>query len=219
MGTRGQWAKDFLASLGNNSPSEDTIKLVAAWTKAENTRAAYNPLATTQHYNNSTDFNSAGVQNFNSYGDGIWASVETLQGNFVGYSGLRTGLLNNDPTRAIASGGFDTWGSHTSHVLTIYETQDVRNENLLSDDAGIAQSQTNEHQHGGTANVPQDTQTATTTNQTDYTAGPVQADDIKNIGKTLLGTGLIGVGAIIFIVSVVKQENIQDAIKLGASAL
>ena len=46
MGTRGQWATDFAKALGNPEPSADIVNWISAWTKAEGTKARFNPLAT-----------------------------------------------------------------------------------------------------------------------------------------------------------------------------
>jgi hypothetical protein len=71
---RERWAHDFLTRLGMPVTAEN-VKLMVAWQKAEGTRAANNPLATTQGMPGATRFNSVGVKNYLSYDDGIAANI------------------------------------------------------------------------------------------------------------------------------------------------
>src|SRR4051812_18602917 len=67
------WITDVLAGLGNDAPTASTVAFLEAWARAENTQAAFNPLATTQQVEGSTMFNclnpacTIGVQNFPDY--------------------------------------------------------------------------------------------------------------------------------------------------------
>ena len=54
-----------------------TDKFVA-WMAGEDTKAAFNPMATTLRVPNSTQFNSAGVQNYPDYATGVEATIHTL---------------------------------------------------------------------------------------------------------------------------------------------
>src|SRR6266498_2345716 len=101
MGTRGAWATAFLQQLGNNNPSDDTVNVVAAWTKVEGTKAQYNPLATSLAYGTFSCFSyhadgSCWIKNYDNYQTGIEASVATLREDHYGYADLKDALLQND---------------------------------------------------------------------------------------------------------------------------
>jgi len=72
-----QWAALFLGQIrapvcGNN------LVAVVAWQAQEGTRAAWNPLATTEDAPGATQFNSVGVRNYPSLEEGLAATVFTL---------------------------------------------------------------------------------------------------------------------------------------------
>lgn len=101
MYTRSQWAKDVLIALGNKEPSPDIVSWLSAWTTFEtpaptpaHVGALYNLLNTTLRENGSTDFNSAGVQDFPSYPVGIEANAVTISNGF--YPHLHEGLRTNE---------------------------------------------------------------------------------------------------------------------------
>jgi peptidoglycan hydrolase CwlO-like protein len=73
----GRWAELLLSRLGGPI-CQDNLIAVVAWESAEGTAAAYNPLATTHDVPGATDFNSVGVKNYPSLGDGIRATIDTL---------------------------------------------------------------------------------------------------------------------------------------------
>jgi hypothetical protein len=141
MGTRGQWANDFLKALGNTSPNLKTTNLVAAWTKGEGTEARYNPLATTLDYGQNTKFNNCcggnGVKNFPSRDAGIQASVRTLSGSFPGYSDIVKGLRTNEPELALKGMKRNVWGTNFVYVESVWRSSDVRGESLKSEDLSI----------------------------------------------------------------------------------
>jgi hypothetical protein len=106
-----QWAALFLQRIeapicGNNLIS------VVAWEQQEHTRAAWNPLATTYAMPRATQFNSVGVRNFTSLGQGLDATVLTLNHGWSrqGYGWIVYYLQNcADPTttaRAINASGW-----------------------------------------------------------------------------------------------------------------
>lgn len=133
MGTRGQWARDLAAALGNAQPDAPTISWIAAWTKAENTRARYNPLATTQTWPGATNFNAVGVKNYASREDGIAATVQTLSYGFPGYDDIREGIRTNDPERAMRGLYRAPWGTNGALVERIWRSGDVSGEALLAE--------------------------------------------------------------------------------------
>jgi peptidoglycan hydrolase CwlO-like protein len=73
----GRWAQLLLSRLGAPVCGDNLIAVVA-WESAEGTAAAYNPLATTHDFPGATDFNTVGVKNYPSLGDGIQATIDTL---------------------------------------------------------------------------------------------------------------------------------------------
>ena len=73
-----QWAKDFLTRLGAPITAPN-VQAITAWEQAEGTKAAFNPLATTQSgFAGETQFNSVGVKNYVSYQDGLDANVKVI---------------------------------------------------------------------------------------------------------------------------------------------
>lgn len=71
----------------------------------------FNPLATTQPYGSSVSTNSAGVQSYNSFQDGLQATADTLlNGDYDAYvSSLRA---NNPPEVSMSAVSNSPWGSH-----------------------------------------------------------------------------------------------------------
>ena len=113
-----QWAKDFLTRLGAPITSAN-VQAITAWEQAEGTKAAYNPLATTQGgFAGETQFNSVGVKNYTSYQDGLDANVKVINNGL--YSNILAALQQgNDPmavAKAIAASPWGT-GSGVERVL------------------------------------------------------------------------------------------------------
>lgn len=133
MTTRGEWATELLHALGNNTPDARTVNFVASWTLGENTRARYNPLATTQPAAGATNFNPVGVKNYPTDQAGIDATVKTIQNGY--YPHILHGLQNNDPEEAANALELGTWGTGMGFV-TLWRLGDHRNEPLKSHEAG-----------------------------------------------------------------------------------
>lgn len=118
--TREQWSRAFLTSIGNSSPNTQIVNFVIGWTCAEsttNSRALYNLLNTTQHTPGSTSVNSAHVQSYISFAQGIAANAEVLNNGL--YPDLLSALKNNyvswlfpQPTAAI-HGDLSMWVTGT----------------------------------------------------------------------------------------------------------
>lgn len=97
--TRRQWAIDFLHALGNPAPNEATIDFVAGWTAMETSAgggASYNLLNTEQQAAGSWNFNSAGVQNYPTYSEGVETNAHVLENGL--YGPLLQALATNDTT-------------------------------------------------------------------------------------------------------------------------
>lgn len=90
----GEWAEALLPALGAGAGRENMIAIVA-WEASEGTEATWNPLATTKDMPGSTAYNSSGVRNYVSRGQGVEATVATLELPNRGYepiiSRLRSG--------------------------------------------------------------------------------------------------------------------------------
>lgn len=115
--TRQDWARAFLAALGNRAPTQATVDWVVGWSVHETSTgggATYNLLNTTQKAAGSTQFNQVGVQNFTSFAQGTSINAAVLSQNFTGYSALKQALLNNDigslggPSAGVQQ-GLKTW--------------------------------------------------------------------------------------------------------------
>ena len=111
-----QFAGALLGALGapNNG---STVGFLTAWMAREGTNAGNNPLATTEPWPGSTDFNSVGVKNYATEADGVAATVATLTG---GYPNIVNDLRRGDGNAAgnehgelakWSGGGYDTIGA------------------------------------------------------------------------------------------------------------
>ena len=78
------WAKALIAKLamigklGTRPASSERWQWLIAWAQLEDTRARFNPLATTLYLPKSTVFNYAGVRSYPTLEDGVDAVVRTL---------------------------------------------------------------------------------------------------------------------------------------------
>ena len=95
-----QWAKDFLTRLGAPiTPSN--VQAITAWEQAEGTKAAFNPLATTQGgFAGETRFNRVGVKNYVSYQDGLDANVKVINNGL--YANILAALQQGNDAMAVA---------------------------------------------------------------------------------------------------------------------
>jgi hypothetical protein len=107
-----QWAKDFLTKLGMPVTGPN-VQAVTAWEQAEGTKAAFNPLATTQGgFTGETQFNSVGVKNYVSYQDGIDANVKVITNGL--YPNIIAALQQGTDAMAVAKAiAASPWGTGT----------------------------------------------------------------------------------------------------------
>lgn len=115
-----RWAIIFLKALLGSATSNNIVSMVA-WQHGENTNAQYNPLATTEPWPGSTDFNNNNgypVRNFAIPDDGFNATIKTITNGR--YGGVMAGLQSDSlPEVTLGhfnggpSGGSDlnTWGT------------------------------------------------------------------------------------------------------------
>jgi hypothetical protein len=116
--TRQQWTVAFIQGAGNNNPSPDVIKWVQSWTQMETgfpPSAAYNLLNTTEPNTPGvvSDFNSAGVKNYDTFAHGIQANTKVLANGL--YPVLNASIKDNDihalQTSSSINDELDIWGT------------------------------------------------------------------------------------------------------------
>ena len=98
--------------VGQPEPSQGILDLLNEWARWENTRAAYNPLATTRNAAGATQFNDAGVRNYPSMEVGIAATANTFLNGL--YPEIVMAIRGNDATwqhSAAIAAEIRTWGT------------------------------------------------------------------------------------------------------------
>ncbi len=118
---RSEWASDFLEHCGFSTSAENHVALVA-WMESERSHnlppngAHWNPLDTTEPWNNASNFNSAGVKNYANEGDGLDATKATL---FNGRYGrvVSAFKLSNNANAICQAVSQSPWGSHPADPL------------------------------------------------------------------------------------------------------
>lgn len=143
-GTKGQWAVDLLQALGNSNPDQAQIEFVAGWEHAESGAsggAQNNPLNTEESHTPGviSDFNPAGVKNYDTYQHGIQAEAKVLQNGLYGpllqalqtpgaQSDAALGIPGGNPSQGVIA-SLDTWGTHDWNTiygnLTTAETEAI----------------------------------------------------------------------------------------------
>lgn len=111
MVTRAEWAESLLRLL--KAPvTVRNLRAVVSWESAEGTTAKWNPLATTKKMPGSTNFNSTGVQNYDSPQQGLEATIKTLREPGHNYAPILRRLHRNRwaywTLRAVAA---SSWGT------------------------------------------------------------------------------------------------------------
>lgn len=107
--TREQWARSFLAGLGNNNPTQNVLNWVINWTASEGSTVGgqgdYNLLNTTQPMPGSHGGGSQGnIQYFTSFSQGVQANDIVIQ------NGLYPDLLKALQTNNESALGFGSSG-------------------------------------------------------------------------------------------------------------
>lgn len=99
----------MLKKLGAPVTNEN-LKFLLAWRQAEGKSGQFNPFNTTHKLNDSTDFNSVGVQNYQSLDDGMYATLKTLTNGK--YNCIINGLINDIGASEIAKcPSLEVWGT------------------------------------------------------------------------------------------------------------
>ena len=104
-----KFGTDLLAALGL-PPTTSNLRAINAWAQAEGTRAANNPLATTQRMEGATNFNSVGVKNYTSYEQGVAATAKTLRNGR--YDNVLAAFKAGNSAKAVGSAvAASPWGT------------------------------------------------------------------------------------------------------------
>jgi hypothetical protein len=112
-GSKGDWAGQLLGALGMPATAAN-VAAVVAWENAEGggfgNVAAFNPLNTTQPEPGSHAINGVGVQAYTSWGQGLQATVTTLNNGNYGHilAALRAG---NDAQAVADAVALSPWGT------------------------------------------------------------------------------------------------------------
>jgi hypothetical protein len=124
------FAKDLLNALGDK-PTPSNLADLSMWIAGENTKAKFNPLATSTSMPGAVNagpaegftHNDAGVKNYNSYKQGVDATVKTLTGK-PEYKGildaLSAGNVSTTDFKSIVAAS--PWGTFKSSVASGGET-------------------------------------------------------------------------------------------------
>jgi hypothetical protein len=140
MTTRGEWATQVLAALGNRNPDAATVNFLAAWSVCEfgpevKKAARFNPLATKHTMPGNTNYNSVGVKDYPDADTGLQATVRTIKNGH--YPHIVEGLTTNKPEIALNHSELGIWGTGGGCVERIYKSGDQRMLTLPSYDPAI----------------------------------------------------------------------------------
>ncbi len=112
MATWNGWEKSILGWI-EYPQSQDNVDFLDQWQRYEGGTAAYNPLNTTWKMPGSTDYNSAGVQNYVSAAQGAEATARTLKDGYYPHvlAALQSGSPCEYTDRAGLVNDITTWGT------------------------------------------------------------------------------------------------------------
>lgn len=129
MANRQDWTYAFLLRLGYPLVENNEIAILtwirSEWGGAAPIPASFNPLNCVTPLHHSTVFNSIGVQKYETWEDGMDATVQTILESGNNYEPIRTILAGGakDLVAFLAAVGASHWGSHpTVSYLTYTET-------------------------------------------------------------------------------------------------
>lgn len=108
--TCGDWANKFLAAAGFPTTA-DNVAAVLTWMVSEGSTAKNNPLDTTEPWPGSTEFNSAGVKNYDTYENGIAATVATIHNGYYNANIVPALNAGNNAANTVEAINWSAWGS------------------------------------------------------------------------------------------------------------
>src|SRR5262245_54847945 len=105
---------------------------MVAWMRSEGGGATFNPMNTTDRMPGSTSYNSAGVQNFRNFHQGLAATLKTL--NNGRYGGIIQALRQGRNAYAVAQAvGDSAWGTSGSLMADVLNGMSgVRNRSIVA---------------------------------------------------------------------------------------
>lgn len=124
--TREDWSRGVLAGIGNLSPDIHIVHWIVSWTVFETAgpgSAQYNLLNTTEQNTPGvvSNYNSAGVKNYDSFAHGVQANAKVLQNGY--YPTILHGLKTNNMSTLAFWNDIDRelsiWGTG-SHARDIF---------------------------------------------------------------------------------------------------
>lgn len=118
--TTEDFAVDLLSCLNIND-RDDTVDFIIAWAHGEGGagfNSKWNPLNTSKTWEGATIYNSDGVKNYQSYKDGVAATVATLKIDKYGYPKILDALLNGSFTDMRQAVIDSSWGTTAEVLLT-----------------------------------------------------------------------------------------------------
>src|SRR5438045_1398464 len=108
-----QWAQALLQTLGAPQ-TKHNVAFLCAWSDMEGTKAAWNPLATTNRMPGATNFNSVGVKNYASFQSGLDATAHGIRNGH--YPHILQGLMTNDQQFALSHAqDWLTWAGNSNY--------------------------------------------------------------------------------------------------------
>ncbi len=152
---RGEFTREVFKAIGAEINGA-RLAFGVAWAAFENTTAKNNPWATTQPFANATDFNETGVKNYETWEDGVAATVITLENGDYDYL-LRT-LRNPHSTIRQCLNALDAapWGSHPTPLLwqSVVKNYDSYNTEVYGSGSGSVAPAVDPATTTGTGYVP-----------------------------------------------------------------
>ena len=113
---RGEFAREVFKRIKVEANGK-TLTFAQAWMAYENTDAKNNPFATTQPWNNATEFNSVGVRNYATVEDGIAATVATLENGYYNHLMYVLRKAGSSPKEMWGALNASPWGSYVYQDL------------------------------------------------------------------------------------------------------
>ena len=114
-GSQKDWATKFLTSLGK-PVTDSNLKAVTTWMAYEGghwkNTANYNPLNTTMPASGASSMNKVGVKSYQSWDQGLQATIGTIKANKYGYPAILDALSKGNDTAAVLSAvNHSKWGT------------------------------------------------------------------------------------------------------------
>lgn len=142
MVTRAEWIAAFLAEGEGFPDTPENVIAVLTWIRSEWGNAApvhatWNPLNTTLSLPPQSDYNSVGVKNYESFGQGVTANARTLALSY--YPAIRAALhAGNNANSTINAIRESPWGSKPNAGTLAYVRANLAADKALTVGVGTA---------------------------------------------------------------------------------